>query len=335
MRILIVKLSSLGDVVQTLPVLKDIERVFPDARVDWVVEEAFADLLRSLPALDRVLVCAQRRWRRHPFDRRVRQEYRTFVGELREQAYDVVVDCQGLIKSAWVARQARLCREGFSVTFANRSELCSYEWPVRLLLDRSVAMPWRIHAVARTRHLVASALSYSQSPFLSEPASYPFIAKSDQSERSGVWLAHGTTREDNRWPRSHWIGLGKRLIESGEPLFLPHASATELDWAQGVAAELGAGVQTLPRLDLGTLWLRMAQAKGVISVDSGLGHLAVGLNLPTVQLFSQDRIRRAGPVGRAHQRAVGGDHTPSVEEVWQAWSSSCAAEISQSLEVGP
>jgi heptosyltransferase-1 len=130
------------------------------------------------------------------------------------------------------------------------------------------------------------------------------------------------------------MGLAERMLEAGERLFLPQASAAEAEWAEGLATQLGAGVEILPRLDLGSLWPRMAYAKGVISVDSGLGHLAVGLNLPTVQLFSQDRIRRAGPVGQPHQRAVGGDHVPTVEEVWRAWLDSWAVETYGSPEIG-
>lgn len=328
MRILIVKLSSLGDVVQTLPVLQDIARVLPQARIDWVIEESFASLLQGL--VDRVLVCAQRRWRKRPFDRQVRSEVAAWRRQLQEQAYDLVFDAQGLIKSAWVARQARLSPGGFSVTFANRSELCAYEWPVRFMLDRSIKMPWQVHAVQRTRLLVAGALSQEDADWLAAPPAYPFGPRRPAQQRQGVWLSHGTTREDNRWPESHWLDLGRRLLASGETVWIPQASDRELAWAQTLAAELGPGAQVLPRLDLGSLWPRMAGARGVISVDSGLGHLAVGLDLPVVQIFSQDRIRRAGPVGRAHQKAVGGRHVPSVDEVWRAWSECLLAQAPDS-----
>lgn len=326
MRILIVKLSSLGDVVQTLPVLDDIHRLCPHARVDWIVEEAFAALLDGLPAVERVLVCAQRRWRKRPFDPRVWHEYRVFRDHLRTQAYDVVIDCQGLIKSAWVARQARLSRDGFTATFGNRSELCAYEWPVRFMLDRSVPVPWQVHAVQRTRLLVAGALSFPDSPIVFESARYPFGPRRPREQRRGVWLSHGTTREDNRWPTSFWLDLGRRLLHSGESVFVPQAGEQEAAWAADLVAQLGPGAEVLPRLDLAQVWRHMSDSRGVISVDSGLGHLAVGLDLPVVQLFSQDRIRRAGPVGRAYQRAVGGARAPTVDEVWRAWLDCQAAE---------
>lgn len=319
MRILVVKLSSLGDVIQTLPVVQDIHAVFPDAAVDWVVEEAFADLLQSVPGLQQVLVCAQRRWRNRPFDARVRAERAAFRARLREQAYDAVIDAQGLIKSALVARQARLAEGGFTATFGNASELCSYEWPVKWLLQRKLPMPWRVHAVQRTRLLAAAALGYTNAPCMQDPPAYPFAAPAPWQERQGVWLCHGTTRADNEWPLEAWVELGRRLLTSGQSVCIPQASDKEAAWAAELAARLGVGAEVLPRLGLSALWPRMALARGVVSVDSGLGHLAVALDLPVVQLFSQPRIERAGPVGRRHQCAVGGDHVPSVDEAWQAW----------------
>lgn len=317
MRILVVKLSSLGDVIQTLPVVQDLHTAFPAATVDWVVEEAFADLLQSVRGLDRVLPYAQRRWRKSPRSPQVRAERAGFRARLREEAYDAVIDCQGLIKSALVARQARRAPGGFTATFGNASELCGYEWPVKWLLQRKVAMPWQVHAVQRTRLLAAGALGYGDAPFMAQPPRYPFPALS--AGREGVWLCHGTTRADNEWPLERWAGLGRRLIEAGETVLIPHASEQEAAWAAELAQLLGEGTQVLPRLKLSALWPRMAQARGVVSVDSGLGHLAVALDLPVVQLFSQPRIGRAGPIGRAHQSAVGGDHVPTVDETWQAW----------------
>ncbi len=331
MRILIVKLSSLGDVVQTLPVLHDLAQAFPGVAIDWVVEESFASLIRDLPAIDRTLVYAQRRWRKAPWNTTVRAERRVFFDRLNEYAYDAVLDCQGLIKSAWVARHARLVPGGFSATFGNASELCGYEWPVRLLLNRSIAMPWQVHAVQRTRLLAASALGYLEAPWMLQTPQYPFQPEASSVERQGVWLSHGTTRPDNEWPRVNWLDLARRLIDAGDSVLVPQASPKEDEWAQKLVQEAGSAAQVLPRLSLGALWPRMAGARGVISVDSGLGHLAVALNLPVVQLFSQDRIRRAGPLGRPYQTAIGGTHVPTVDQAWQAWRQCLQAKQNEAL----
>jgi len=206
MNILIVKLSSLGDVVQTMPVVHDLLQAFPGAQIDWVVEEAFAPLVQRVRGLRRVIPVAERRWRKSRWAPATRAERQAFVARLQQQRYDAVVDFQGLIKSALVARRARLAPGGFRATYANASELCSYEWPVRWLLDRPIPMPRRIHAVARYRQLAASALGYT-------PAEVPVydLAATPVAAPPTVVLAHGTTRADNEWPEADWVALGRRL----------------------------------------------------------------------------------------------------------------------------
>lgn len=318
MKVLIVKLSSLGDVIQTTPVVSDLRRCVPDVHIDWVVEEGFADLLGRVHGLDRVIPCAQRRWRKTPFASDTRRAWRAFWQTLQAQSYDAVIDFQGLIKSAYIARGAQLTTGGFSVTYGNASDLCAYEWPVKWMLQKTVPMEKTIHAVARYRTLAARALGYEASGVLDELASYPF-ATAAVHERRGVMLAHGTTRLDNEWPVERWLALAQKIKAQGDEVVLPQASERELQFATHLAEQMAGGVRVLPRLSLAQVCDEMAQCKGVVSVDSGLGHLAVALNLPVVQLFSQPRIQRAGPVGVAHQCAIGGDHVPSVDDAWQAW----------------
>jgi heptosyltransferase-1 len=160
MNILIVKLSSLGDVIQTMPVVHDIRTRFPDANIDWMVEEAFAPLVRRVSGVRHVFALAQRRWRKTRFSAPTRQERAQFKHTLQQQSYDAVIDFQGLIKSALEARGARLKPGGFTATYGNASDACGYEWPVRLLLQRLLPMPQRIHAVARYRLLAGLALGF-------------------------------------------------------------------------------------------------------------------------------------------------------------------------------
>lgn len=318
MRILIVKLSSLGDVIQTLPVIHDIQAQIPDVKIDWVVEEAFAGLLREVPGLERVVPCAQRRWRQTPFSLATRREWRAFWTCLRAEAYDLVIDFQGLIKSARIARGARLARGGTTVTYGNRSELCAYEWPVRWLLKKTVPMEARLHAVARYRTLAARALGADSAGVLAHAPQYPFNFLRPVPPQ-GIVFAHGTTRTDNEWPLESWLELGRLCIADGQSVLLPHANVRELEFVQALAQQLGPRAHVWPRLALAEILPRMAEALGVISVDSGLGHLAVALDVPVVQIFSQPRVWRAGPVGRAHQIAVGGECAPEVADVWRAW----------------
>lgn len=321
LQLLIVKLSSLGDVVQTAAVVQDVLRRFPDAHIDWVVEEAFAPLVALVGGVRRVIPVAQRRWRRSRWSPATRRERAAFLRDVRSDAYDVVLDFQGLLKSALVARQARLRPGGFSASYANGSDACSYEWPVRWLLRRSFAMPQRIHAVARYRLLAALALGYSTQ----EPAEVRWLLPPVAMPSRTVVFAHGTTRADNEWSPSNWLALGHQLITQGFALALPQSNNAELARAQTLAQAWGPQASVWPRESLADVTRRMAACAGVVGVDSGLSHIAVALGLPHVQIFSQDRAWRAGPVGCAHQRAVGGGAAPDVAAVMEAWNTVWAA----------
>ena len=316
LQLLIVKLSSLGDVVQTAAVVQDVLRRFPDAQIDWVVEEAFAPLVALVGGVRRVIPVAQRRWRKSRWSVVTRRERAAFLRDLRTEAYDVVLDFQGLIKSALVARQARLLTGGFSASYANSSDACSYEWPVRWLLRRSFAMPQRIHAVARYRLLAALALGYSAQ----EPAAVRWLLPHAVTPSKTLVFAHGTTRADNEWSPSNWLALGHQLIAEGFALALPESSEVELARAQVLVRAWGSQASVWPRESLADVTRRMAACAGVVGVDSGLSHIAIALGLPHVQIFSQDRAWRAGPVGCAHQLAVGGSTAPDVAAVLEAWN---------------
>ncbi len=319
MRLLIVKLSSLGDVIQTLPALHDMRQALPGATFDWVAEEAFAPLLQAtVPGLARVIPVAQRRWRKTPFSPAVRAERSRFIQMLQGEAYDVVIDFQGLIKSALVARRARLTQGGWRATYGNGSEDCGYEWPVRFMVQRPQPMPPRIHSLQRYRRLAALALGY---PPREDGIRYDELKVTPTEPDGSVMLVHGTTRADNEWPLARWAEVGRRLVAQGLPVSVPQASATEAEFARQLCEAIGTGAQVLPRMGLPALAARMAGCVGVIGVDSGLSHLAVALSLPHVQIFSQPRIWRAGPLGSPYQVAVGGAEAPEVDTVWQAWQS--------------
>ncbi len=314
MNILIVKLSSLGDVVQTMPVVHDLRLQFPDAQIDWVVEESFAPLVRRMPGLRRVLPVAQRRWRKSRWSASTRSERADYTQGLQQQRYDAVIDFQGLIKSALEARCARLNAGGFSATYGNASEACGYEWPVRYLLQRHLPMPARIHAVARYRLLAGLALGYE-----AQGSAVYSLTRPLSTGQETVVLAHGTTRADNEWPEADWVDLARKLVACGLRIALPQSNPAELARVTRIAQAVGAQAEVWPRLSLAQVMDRMALSAGVIGVDSGLSHMAVALDLPHVQIFSQPRAWRAGPVGRSHQVAVGGNGAPPVSSVWNAW----------------
>jgi heptosyltransferase-1 len=324
--ILIVKLSSLGDVVHAMPAVQDIRRALPQARIHWVVERGFAPLVRRCRGVERVVECELRRWRKAPLSPQTRAEWRAFRGELQSQPYDAVLDLQGLTKSALVARTAHLAAGGKRYALANRTDGSSWEAPTRWVADVAVAVEPRVHAVQRSRVLCAAALGYP----VPDEMLYGLAARSGrpsdamESGASTVALVHGTSREDKLWPEAHWVALGRRLLARGLRLALPHGNDAERERSDRLAAALGPQAQVWPRLALGELADRLAGCEGVIGVDSGLSHVAVALDLPHVQIYNHETAWRTGPVHR-HQLAVYAQPTPAVEAVWDAWQQARAA----------
>ncbi len=321
MNILIVKLSSLGDVVHAMPAVQDLRAARPGAAIDWVVEGGFAPLVQRCEGVRQVIGFGLRRWRKAPLAPQTRAEWRAFREQLRGQAYDAVIDLQGLTKSALVARAARLAPDGRRYAMANRTEGSSYEAPTRWLADVAVHVEPRVHAVTRSRELCARAFGYEVPPVLHFGLHASAVAAGGQRERC-VAFVHGTSRADKCWPEAHWIDLGRRLVAQGMSVGLPHGDDAEFERAQRLAQALGPAAQVWPRAGLGELTDRLAACSGVVGVDSGLSHVAVALDLPHVQIYNFDTAWRTGPLpgpGRTRQRSVYAAPTPSVDAVWEAW----------------
>lgn len=336
MRILIVKLSSLGDVVHAMPAVQDILNAFPEAEIDWVVERGFAPLVRRCSGVHRVIECELRRWRKSPLAPATRAAWRAFKRDLQAQSYDAVIDLQGLTKSALVAWLARLTSDGRRYGLANQTDGSSFEAPARWVAHVAVTLPLRSHAVTRSRALCAQALGYVADSSMSfgllaqtGSAQGAINSEADQatSALGQVALVHGTSRADKEWPVAHWQALGQRLNAAGYSVGLPHGSVTEEATAREIAAGL-AHATVWPRLGLDALTDALAGCAGVIGVDSGLSHMAVALDLPHVQIYNFDTAWRTGPLvtprdavtpGQSRQCSVFAHPAPSLDAVWQAW----------------
>ena len=321
MKILIVKLSSLGDVVHAMPAVQDIRRVFPHAQIDWVVERGFAPLVRRCAGVNRVIDCELRRWRKSPFATATRRAWRAFRVELQREHYDAVIDLQGLTKSALVSWLAELAPGGKRYALAHRTEGSSYEAPARWVADVAIHLESHIHAVQRSRELCARALADALPPALSFglSAAAPHALENTGPQRSRVVaLVHGTSRADKQWPVQHWVALGQRLNDSGYAVALIHGSDEEQRRSAEMAGQL-ARASVWPRLGLDALTDALAGCTGVIGVDSGLSHIAVALDLPHVQIYNFDTAWRTGPPPSKRQLSVFARPAPQVEAVWRAW----------------
>ncbi|HEY8102246.1 MAG TPA: lipopolysaccharide heptosyltransferase I [Burkholderiaceae bacterium] len=288
MNILIVRVSSLGDVVHNMPMVADILRHYPDAHIDWVVEEAYTSLVRLNPSVRNIIPFALRRWRKSFFSANTRAEMRNFHQSLRRESYDFVFDTQGLFKTSAVMRMARLAPNGKRVGLANATEGSGYEGISRIFHDISVPVDTHTHAVLRARQVAAAALHYSidgQADFNLQPAD-------TSHEALPTWLPttpyavffHGTARAAKQWAPSHWIQIAQGLNERGLQVLLPWGSEDEKDAAQRLAAQM-RNAKVLPKLPLMEAVTLAQRAKLVIGVDTGLTHIAAAFMRPTIELY--------------------------------------------------
>ncbi|MEC5320923.1 lipopolysaccharide heptosyltransferase RfaC [Brenneria populi subsp. brevivirga] len=279
MRILIVKTSSMGDVLHTLPALTDAMHILPGVHFDWVVEEGFAQIPAWHPAVSRVIPVALRRWRKSWFSAGTRQERARFKQSLREKHYDAVIDAQGLIKSAaLVTRLARGKKHGLDCKSA-REPLASWFYNYRHHVSR------RQHAVERVRALFAASLQYGKPTDRGDYAiAQRFLAQLPADAHQYLVFLHATTRDEKHWPEARWRELIALLQSSGLRIKLPwgaeHEHQRALRLAQGFPH-----VEVLPRLTLQQVAQVLAGAKAVVSVDTGLSHLAAALDRPNITLY--------------------------------------------------
>ena len=301
-RILLIKTSSLGDVVHNLPVVSDLQSVLPGVTIDWVVEESFAALPLLHPGVSRVLPVAVRRWRGEMWRSAVWSEARKFVSDLRAQTYDAVIDTQGLLKSAWIARAAHGVRHGL--------DRKSSREPLGWFYDQTYSVPWQQHAVERNRKLAAQALGYN----LTGSAHYGIHAVPQtfdwlEQGRSHAVLLHATSAERKLWPESRWVELGGTLAAQETTCVLPWGNAVERERSARLALQI-PGAVVPERLELPLLAALLAQALVVVGTDTGLTHLAGALGVPTVGIYGSTDPAATGLHGCARGVNVGDGHAP-------------------------
>ncbi|WP_151445460.1 lipopolysaccharide heptosyltransferase I [Lacisediminimonas profundi] len=288
MKILIVRVSSLGDVVHNMPMVADLLRRFPDAQIDWVVEEGYVDLVRMLPGVRRIIPFGLRRWRKSLLRPSTRAEIRTFLATLREETYDIAFDTQGLLKTGIVMGLARIRPGGQRVGLANATEGSGYESASRMFHTRSIPVPRRCHAVERGRLVAAAALGYT----LDLPPDFGLGTPAAGAGQRLPWMPagdyavffHGTARAAKKWPIASWIALARQLAGRGLPVLLPWGSADEQQAAQAIAAG-SANCTVLPRLPMMEAVALAREAALAVGVDTGLTHVAAAFERPTVEIY--------------------------------------------------
>jgi heptosyltransferase-1 len=295
--ILFIKTSSLGDVVHHMPAANDARQHFPDAQIAWVVEEAFAPLVGLHPAVDTVIPVATRRWRKQIFKRATWKEIASFRRLLRPSTFDKVIDVQGLLRSAIMARAARGERHGYDAASIKES-FASHLYDVRHTVSHAR------HAVDRNRILTGLSLGYEARGEID----YGLLAAPKLADRYAV-LLHGTSRRSKQWDEACWIELGNWLQAKGFECVLPWGDGVEKLRAERLCAKI-AGSRVLERQPLDATAKVIAGASLVVGVDTGLLHLAAAYKVPLVGIYVASDPGLVGPVGAGKIVIVTGVERP-------------------------
>ncbi len=300
MRILIVKTSSLGDLIHTLPAVTDAIRARPELTFDWLAEKPFAEIPAWHPAIGRVIISNLRHWRRHPLQALSSGDWTEFRDTLKERRYELVIDAQGLLKSAWLARKAQ-------GPIAGPDRHSAREPLAALLYQHRYAIPPRTHAhaIERNRRLFAQALNYAL-PATSPDAGLQRSQFADPGRpRPYALLLHGTTWTSKRWPEAAWTKLGQWLAEQGVDALLPWGSIEEREQAQRIAR--AGGGEMLDKQGLTALAGWLAHARAFVGVDTGLAHLGAALGTPGITLYGPTLPHLTGALGPRQSPLTSGD----------------------------
>ena len=304
-KILIVKLSSLGDVLHTLPIVWDLRKRLPHAQIDWIVEEAYVPLLKPLETantfrgIDRIIPLAFRRWRKSLWSRSTWHEFLAMRQILQATSYDVILETQGLIKSALVCALAKKSAHAVVAGLGNATEYSGYEPLARLFYTQAVQVPKQCHAVDRARWVMCSAMDWPLIKRENEPPQFyppefvthlPLLPLEILSSAANDHIApyvvcfHSTARAAKRWANESWIDLGKSLAKEGYRLVLPWGNTSERQVSESIAGHIPGAI--VPRAILiEEAYSLIAHAALVVGVDTGLTHVAAVLGKPTVEIY--------------------------------------------------
>jgi heptosyltransferase-1 len=294
MNVLIVKLTSMGDLIHALPAVSDAVKHVPNIRFDWVADEAFADIPRMHPAVNEVIITAHRRWKRATWQAFKSGEFIRLWRTIRKKKYDLVIDSQSNLKSAVIMSLTRGLRCGMDKDSAR--EKFSH-W----VCNKTFSIPIEQHAINRQRQLFAKVLGYpmpdtapdfgidiTRLPALPLVLPKPYLV-----------FIHSTTWDSKHWPEAYWQELIKIATQAGYHIVLPWGNAQEEARAQRLAAT-SPQTTVLPRLSIPQQALMIAQSAGAVCVDTGLGHLTAALNVPAVHLYGPTDPALIGATGQ-HQ----------------------------------
>lgn len=292
MHVLLVKLSSMGDLIHALPALSDAQAVFPGIKFDWVIDEAFAEVASWHPAVNTIIPTAHRRWRKQKWQIIKNGELKNFLTHLRQTKYDLVIDGQTNFKSALITRLSRGLRCGLDKNSAR-------EFIAHFAYQKKVFVAKQDHAVNRLRILFANILGYAL------PTTEPNFAIDRNKlikplvklpDRYLIFM-HNASWESKIWPENYWSDLAQLAIAAGFSVLLPSGNESEQARAQRIA-KIHPQIMALPKMSLSEIAYIIAQAQGAVCNDTGLGHLAAAVQVPSVNLYGPTDSALIGAPGK-------------------------------------
>jgi heptosyltransferase I len=288
MRVLLIKTSSMGDILHCLPGLTDASNAIPGIMFDWVVEEAFQEIPRWHPCVNRIIPIAFRQWRKNPFAPKTIKAWRHFVSVINAQPYDLILDAQGLIKSAFLSLFAKGKRAGLDWHSA-RERLAT------LVYQQKVSVSFKQHAVVRIRELFSKTFNYPMPSTAADFNIRHYFLGTSSAQPYCVFL-HGTTWKTKEWPEIYWVDLAKLLAQAGLSVKISGGNEHELARAARIRKYCN-NVEVLPKQTISQMANLLIHASAVITVDTGFGHLAAALSVPTIAIYGATHAGLTGTLG--------------------------------------
>lgn len=285
MKVLIIKMTSMGDLIHTFPALTDAGLAKEGIRFDWLVDNAFKEIPKWHPLVDKVIPVSMRKWKKEPLSALKSGAIKDSLKSLRAEKYDLIIDAQGLLKSNILSLLAKGKRCGFDKNSARES------W-TNFVYHKTASVERQHHAVTRLRQLFAQVLDY---PMPDTQPDYSLTPEAISPDNYLVFLPN-TTWNTKHYPEKYWHELIKLATDKGLSIQIPWGSPHEKDRAERLAKDNNA-VTVLPRLSITAVAKIIAKAKGVIALDTGLCHVAAAYNVPTVSLYGPTNPKLTGAVG--------------------------------------
>ncbi|MGY8524078.1 lipopolysaccharide heptosyltransferase I [Paracidovorax citrulli] len=311
-RILVIKITSLGDMAHTVPLIWDLRQAYPHASIDWVADASCADIPRWTVGVDRVIAPPLRGFKKS----RSWKDLKSIlcaVRELRKQRYDAVLDVHGVYKSAivgWLARTRK--RFGYAAQYLGEARAETLYTDIfaphgdataryKMRLVASKALGYRIHPEDRYEVRV---------PAPAQPLNTDGLPR--------AMLFHATSVDIKKWPAERWIAVGRELHARGYQVQLPWGSEAERQQSEALAEGI-PGAEVLPKMTITECAQRVDAADLVIGTDTGFVHLAHALGKPSVMLFTATSREHFGIDAPGRAVSVGDNGiVPEVAQVLAA-----------------